>query len=212
MTNTMNKVKIDSTNLSSAIEILKQNGIIAELIQPKKKQADKIIYVNNHIGTCKYCHEEFDINQLTEQDLIKVKKSGLCLNCLHKLEELTKMKNEIKTIAKSSKPENYISPAKRVKSAFIKIQSQLTKEMIKNFQDAQYSKQAFGIIYPFLIDITGLNPEEKKEKRTIKNYIRYSPAEYKIGSKTFLMCNDIYTKNVEKFQKEFNRLNLDVII
>lgn len=70
--------------------------------------------------------------------------------------------------------------------------------------DAESTKRELGIRYSFLKEF---NPEVPiKELTYINGRARYSSKKIEINSKQYLMTNDIYSKNVNRFKDWSNGL------
>ena len=183
------------------IALLASKGVEIKKTQPKV--TDKLSYDENKVAHCIYCHEEVDIDSLTEEEQLKAKKSGLCPKCQAKLEELSKMKDLLKG-TRTVRPAGVEGVATKIKNLFTSIQDQLTEEHIALLTDKEFSRVNISLSYAFLLDITDMTTEEiKVATKDAKDRTRYAAPIYTINNRKYRMTNDLYEakKNFEKFEK-----------
>ena len=188
--------------------LLASKGITAVKTQPKV--TDKLQYDENKVAHCIYCHDEVVLDNLSEEEQLKAKKSGLCPKCLAKLEELSKMKDLLKG-TRTSRPAGTIGVATKIKNLFTSVKDQLTEEQLELLTDKEFSRVNLSMSYSFLLDITGMTDEEiKASKKDAKGHSRYAKDIYEIAGKKFLMTNDLYDsrKHFEKVSKVIDNFGI----
>lgn len=210
-----------SDNKEEILKVLAKAGITANISikTPKQRIVDKLIYEDENDKTMATCRANsmhvFDITELSEEDQKRVKKHGLCLHCLNILEQANEIKQAIGQIrlsnnnsSSNSSVTKGISAGQQIRKMFTNAISQYSDKDIMNFTDKNYSLQYFKLAYPLLLDITGKSAAEIKIlKLDKKGHPRYSPRIYTINNKQYLMTNDLYSKNLEKFKETFKALN-----
>lgn len=209
-----------SDNKEEILKVLAKAGITANISIKTSKQriTDKLIYEDENDKTMATCRANpmhvFNITELNEEDQKRVKKHGLCLHCLNILEQANEIKQAIGQIRLSNNSSSNSSTAKgisagqQIRKMFTNAISQYSDKDIMNFTDKNYSLQHFKLAYPLLLDITGKSAAEIKIlKLDKKGHPRYSPRIYTINNKQYLMTNDLYSKNLEKFKETFKALN-----
>ena len=83
----------------------------------------------------------------------------------------------------------------------------LDKKTLKKLQDAEFCKTNFKLQYALLLDITGKAEDEIKVlRKDQKGHVRYSPQIYTINKRSYLMTNDLYSKNLTPIQEFFAKL------
>ena len=154
-----------------------------------------------------YSGEEFDISQLSDEDLKKVKKTGMSLESLAKLEEAEKIKALMKGKTINRGPRNAVSAAQQVMMAIENNQHKITSEVMKILTDISESKKLFKLAYPLFIEIpSGASDTDKKEMRKVKGANRFGKREWLINDKYYFMTNDIYMRNVPLLISYFDKL------
>lgn len=213
--NIINKDKNKDLDQEQLKKILASAGIQINISPKKSKINDKLIYEDDdkNIASCQFDHShKFDITTLTADEQEKVKKYGICLNCLHILEEAEKIKQSIgkvKTTTTSSRVAGQISAGQQIRNMLVQAIPNIKSEHLMNFTDKNYSLQNFKLAYPLLLDITNKdNSTIKQLKNDKKGHARYSPKIYHIDNRQFLMTNDLYDKNLEKVKNTFLNLGL----
>ena len=154
-----------------------------------------------------YSNQEFDISQLNEEDLKKVKKTGMSLKSLAKLDEAEKIKALMKGKTINRGPRNAVSAGEQIRQIIAENSSKITAEMMNVLTDKEESRKLFSLAYPLFIEIPANASESgKKEMRKVKGAPRFSAKVWKfdnIPDKSFYMTNDLYTRNVEKIAAYF---------
>lgn len=92
-----------------------------------------------------------------------------------------------------------IKPGALIRKVFLKLveEGKITELVITSLTSEEATKRDLGIRYPFLKEY---DPNvEIKELTYIKGHSRYSSKIYEINGKQYLMTNDLYKKNVERF-------------
>lgn len=122
---------------------------------------------------------------------------SLCPKCveqgLEKTEEDETPKNDEAAKVDEIKPGNLI------RKVFLKLveQGKVTDLVIASLTSEEATKRDLGIRYPFLKEY---DPSVSiKELTYIKGHSRYSSKIYEINGKQYLITNDLYKKNVERF-------------
>lgn len=100
-------------------------------------------------------------------------------------------------------PATYVSEIKigeLVRNEMAKLISQklLSQEKVKLLTDEKFSKETFGVNYPFLKKIT--TDKSLIEQRQINGYPRYWSKVYIINGERYLLCNDWYERHISKFK------------
>jgi hypothetical protein len=75
----------------------------------------------------------------------------------------------------------------------------LTPEKVKLLTDEIFSKETFGVNYPFLKKIT--SDKSLIDQRQINGYPRYWSKVYIINGERYFLCNDWYERNTPKFKE-----------
>lgn len=98
-------------------------------------------------------------------------------------------------------------PAKResASSKFMKLfqlavdNKKISTEIENKLADKDYCKEQFKLAYPLLKKI--IDGKDIKEQRKINNYYRYQSKTIKINETEYLVCNNIYEKQVDAMKK-----------
>ena len=109
---------------------------------------------------------------------------------------------EQKTTEKPAETKTEYKPAKResASSKLMKLfqiaidNKKITKEIEEKLTDKEYSKEQFKLSYPLLKKI--IDGKDIKEQRKVNNYYRYQAKTIKINEHEYLVCNNIYDKQV----------------
>lgn len=83
-------------------------------------------------------------------------------------------------------------------------EGKVTDDVLKILTDTELTKQHTSIRYAFLLEYDG--NRTVKDQGSINGHIRYSSKLYEVNDKTYLMTNDIYSRNIEKFMNWSNGL------
>ena len=110
---------------------------------------------------------------------------------------------EQKTTEKPAENKTEYKPAKResASSKFMKLfqlavdNKKINTEIENKLTDKEYCKEQFKLAYPMLKKI--IDGKDIKEQRKINNYYRYQSKTIKINETEYLVCNNIYEKNVD---------------
>lgn len=173
---------------------------------------------DNGVVTCAACSHTFNIDSITDEDTLKrIHQTGLCPQCLEQLAKFTQAAG-IKITYGTAGPRviknGGQNAGKRIRDAFaIAIKhDNFTDEILNNMQSKEWSKKNLGISpFAFLKNITGLSAAEidsARKEDDSKGRIRYLNTPYIINNQTFLMTNNLFSKNIEIIQNTFKKLNL----
>ena len=110
---------------------------------------------------------------------------------------------EQKTTEKPAENKTEYKPAKResASSKFMKLfqlavdNKKINTEIENKLTDKEYCKEQFKLAYPMLLKI--VEGKDLREQRKINNYYRYQSKTIKINETEYLVCNNIYEKQVE---------------
>lgn len=83
-------------------------------------------------------------------------------------------------------------------------EGKINEEVLKIITDTELTKTNLGIRYAFLLEYDGT--KSVKEQGSINGHIRYSSKVFEVSGKQYLITNDIYSRNVEKFMNWSNSL------
>jgi hypothetical protein len=102
-----------------------------------------------------------------------------------------------------SHPATYVSEIKigeLVRNEMAKLISQklLSPEKVQLLIDEKFSKETFGVNYPFFKKIK--SDKSLIEQRQINGYPRYWSKVYIINGERYLLCNDWYERHITKFK------------
>lgn len=87
-----------------------------------------------------------------------------------------------------------VKPAQRIKNAFANMMSKLTKTQLNELTSEKFCANTFGLKYSFLKEY------KSDEDRKVNGHNRYYSGTILINNKHYLMTNDLYKNNVEKFE------------
>ena len=215
MTNNNNS-KINFSNLSAEqLAVIQQfaaaNGIEMTIKQPKVKEIDHLNYTDDdhQIAICLANEKhQFNINDLTEEQQKESKRTGLCPHCLAILAEAEVIKQRMARTRKfaDNRP-SADKPGFQIRELVKAHVDELDKKTLKKLQDAEFCKTNFKLQYALLLDITGKAEDEIKVlRKDQKGHVRYSPQIYTINKRSYLMTNDLYSKNLTSIQEFFAKL------
>jgi len=192
-----------------------QNGLqIGQSKQQKAKEIDHLNY-KDEARTMAIClahsEHEFAINEITDEELkTRCKRTGLCPTCLAILDEAEIIKKKMaRTRQFVDNQPSADKPGFKIRELIKTNANNLAKDKktMKILMDAEACKAKFKLQYALLIDITGKNDEEiSLMRKDDKGYTRYSPQQYTIGKKVYLMTNDLYAKNLQPIQEFFKQV------
>ena len=161
------------------------------------------------IAIDKFSQEEFDISQLTEEELMNAKKTGLS----PKTYNLMQIGLEIKAAAAKTSirgPRNAISAGQQIRDIINGYADKMNDNAMTAFLDKDYSKKNMGLAYPLFIEIpANADDTVKKEIRKVKGANRFASTIYKfknLGNREFYMTNDLYAKNIDKVAMTFENI------
>lgn len=124
--------------------------------------------------------------------------NSLCPKCIEQGLEKTESDDEIPKNDETAKVEE-IKPGAIIRNYFLKLveQGKITDAVISVLTNEEATKRDLGIRYPFLKEY---DPNVSiKELTYIKGHSRYSSKIYEVNGKQYLMTNDLYKRNVERF-------------
>lgn len=78
----------------------------------------------------------------------------------------------------------------------------ITEEYISALVTKESTAQFFGVRYPFLLTYDGT--KTIKEQATINGHVRYGSKPITINGKEYIICNDLYSRTVSKFNEWAN--------
>ena len=194
------QISLNTDNYQAIKDLLASKGIT--ISSSAKKNTGKLNMIDDHTAECHYCHTQFDINEIDDDSFKELRKTGLCPECQAKLNNLTQ---SIKTKTVS----NVKSAGSQIRDLVFSVLDKFDKTLMKKFTDREFCHDNFGILYPLFIDISKVKDEDINELRLAgtKGY-RFATKRYTILKKTYLMCNDLYSRNVAKFENTFMELGL----
>jgi methyl coenzyme M reductase subunit D len=111
------------------------------------------------------------------------------------------------TTEKPAEIKTEYKPAKResASSKFMKLfqlavdNKKINTEIENKLTDKEYCKEQFKLAYPMFKKI--IDGKDIKEQRKINNYYRYQSKTIKINETEYLVCNNIYQKQVDAMKK-----------
>ena len=175
----------------------------------KKKEVNNLVMKEGSetIAIDAFSGEEFDISQLSEDVLTRVKKTGLSPESLAKLEEAEKIKALMKGKTINRGPRNAVSAGEQIRQIVAENSSKITAEMMQILTDKEESRKLFSLAYPLFIEIpANASESDKKEMRKVKGASRFSAKVWQFDNildKSFYMTNDLYVRNIEKIAAYF---------
>lgn len=94
-----------------------------------------------------------------------------------------------------------VRPGQVIREAFLKLvaDSKITESVLTILTDQEAAAKELGIRYAFLKEFQSGVPI--KELTYIKGHARYSSKPIDVNGKQYLVTNDLYNKNVQKFMK-----------
>ena len=206
---------LSAEQLTALQAFAKQNGLQLDAVKSKTKEIDRLNYADEEkvVAIC-LAHDEhqFKIDEITDEELkIKCKRTGLCPRCLAILDEAELIKKKMaRTRQFVSNQPSEDKPGFKIREIIKTNADKIAKNktMLKQLQDADFCKKTFKLQYALLLDITGKNAEElAASRKDAKGYVRFSPQQYQIGKKLYLLTNDLYAKNLAPIQDYFAQLN-----
>lgn len=115
---------------------------------------------------------------------------------INKLEGISKDNQDI-VISDINKEEMKIGEFVRETFKFLLLKDKITNEIISHLQDVENSKNTFDINFAFLKKVNLSEP--LVEQRKVNKYPRYWKNTYKIHDEYYLLCNDWYIRNIDKY-------------
>ena len=169
---------------------------------PKKKETNNLQMKDGSetIAIDKFSGEEFDITQLSEEELANAKKTGLSPMTYAKMlegEAIKKSMGKIRTVRTG------ISAAKQVHTIVEKYSDQINESVMLNLTNKDFSKK-MSLAYPLFKEIPNDASEEiRKEIRMDGKHARFSPRVWtfeQLPGRKFFMTNNIFANNVPKVE------------
>ena len=146
--------------------------------------------------TCPACGKVHNYNELDEQSQAQARKSGVCPDC-YKIFEFVKGNK-----SGAVRVKNVVSAGEMCRNAVLPHLDAMDDAKVALLTDKENCKKKLGIAYPLFLEIpAGTSKKVKDEMRKPdgKN-ARFAAAEYAINGKVYVMCNDLYQRNVPKFE------------
>ena len=109
-------------------------------------------------------------------------------------------------VTSTQKPK--ISAGRQCRNLIFKAIPKMTTEHMNMFCDEDTSKELFGILYPLFVKITNMTDIQIDNARKCRGFYRYFAKKYHILNDDYLMCNDLYERNIIKFNNSFIDLKL----
>ena len=200
------KLNLDNAAISQEelMNLLKEKGIAVEATKPKT--IDKLEYDEDGLAHCKYCHELVDLDELTEEETSQIKKTGLCPECLAKLDELKNMKAMLKgtrTVVNGGS-----NVGKDTRSWIEEAIPNMTEEQIEEFTTKEFAK-SLGISFALLKEVTDMTDEEiKTARKDAKGYYRYGSKIYSAYDRQFVLTKELYARHKDKIHNYLVKENL----
>ena len=200
-----------SAEKQAALAAIFGEGVKVEVATSKKKEVNRLQMKEGSetIAIDKFSGEEFDITQLSDEELANAKKTGLSPVSYSKYEEGQKIRDLLKsTKVGTPRVRNAVSAAQQVKDAIKANASKVDDKVLATLVNADESKKLFGLHYPLLLEIPeGASDAEKKEMRKVNGNYRFASVVWNFNNKAFFMTNDIYSRNVDRLVDYFNKLS-----
>lgn len=133
------------------------------------------------------------------------KSKGFLTALMNKQVEIPKAKETVKKTQKPKwkqllgefeKQEVAIKPAQRIKEVFSAMT--INQRQLSELTDETFCERTLGLKYPFLKEFNNNND------RKVNGHNRYYSGTITIFGKQYIMCNDLYLKNVSKFEAYAN--------
>ena len=166
-----------------------------EIIVLRKRACDIAKYINGNRYSSRCCNSRLILGEIKENG----NKSNGFLASLSEKTKVEKAKVE-KTKVEKPKVENEMKPAQKIKQIFSNLLHKLNNEQISNLTSIEFCEKAFGLKYSFLKEF------KNNDDRKINGHNRYYSGTITIFGKQYLMCNDLYLKNVSKFENWSNQI------
>lgn len=199
---TLNINADNKTDLQAAYEILKKLGI---QVQPAISYG-KLKLINEHEVQCIYCKKVFDPNTISEKELKKSMKSGLCPSCNQVLSYASEIDARQNNRIKNTKNVTNSAGA-QCREYILEAMPKFTEQNMIDFCNEEFSKEYFGINYPLFKEVTNLSFDTiKNETRKVRGFNRYNLAIYTILGKDYILCNDMYERHVMIFRNALIKL------
>lgn len=115
---------------------------------------------------------------------------------IDKLEKISK-NNEVIAASEINTEEMKIGTLVRKTFKTLLLKEKVTQEILNHLQEEAYSKLNFDINYAFLKKVNMTEP--LTEQRKVNKYPRYWKDAYKINGEYYILCNDWYIRNKNKY-------------
>ena len=152
---------------------------------------------------CVHCHKLYSMKKMNEEQLANAQATGLCPHCQ---ENEVLMAGAKKAEAKAEVPAKTEvakavgpKPGKAIREAFMNLVSNglINEQTLADFQDKNFILKNAGIKYAFLKKVD--SAIILKEQVKVNGKARYSSKPITIDNRQYLVTNDLYAKNVERF-------------
>ena len=140
---------------------------------------------------CVHCHKLYSMKKMDEEQLKLAKETGLCPKC---------QENEVLMLStKKVEAKTEVKPGKIIREAFMNLVSEdlINSQVLTDFQNKNFILKNTGIKYAFLKKID--STKDIKEQTLVNGKARYSSKPITINGEQYLVTNDLYVKNVERF-------------
>ena len=160
------------------------------------------------IAIDKFSQEEFDITQLTEDELMNAKKTGLSPKSYEMMQIGLEIKKSVGRISTRG-VRTGISAGQQIRDIVNQYVDKIDNKAIALLTDKDYSKKNMSLAYPLFIRIPD-NADDtiKKEIRKVKGANRFASTVYKFKNADgeYFMTNDLYAKNIDKVAMTFENM------
>jgi len=214
------EIKINGVNVASLSDEQKANiaAILGIGVENIKIGVAKVKEVNNlqmkdgseNIAIDRFSGNEFDISQLSEEELANARKTGLSPVSFSKMQEGEAIRKTLKGLSKARGPRNAVSAGQKIRDIIDSYADKIDESAMAAFLDADKSKALMKLRYPLFIEIPASATEsQKKEMRKVNGDNRFLSTVYKfdkIPNKSFFMTNDLYERNINLVTETFKTM------
>ena len=188
-----------SAEKQAALAAILGEGVTVEVVKPKVsmgKLEGKIDSEGNYI--CQCCGKTHNYNELDDEAKAKARKFGVCPNCQKVYDFMNANKS-----SGAIRVKNAVSAGELCRAAILPHIDEIDEEKLALLTDLDNCKTNMKLRYPLFIELpAGASKMDKNEIRKPdgKN-ARFAAEEYQILGRTFLMCNDLYSRNVAPIEE-----------
>lgn len=154
------------------------------------------------------CRKFYSMKKMDEAQTALAHETGLCPHCQANDVLVAKFSPVKQQPVVKSAPA--VKPGKAVREAFMNLVDAgvVNGQVLTDFQDKEFILKHTGIKYAFIKEVDA--NVDLKEQTFVYGKARYSTKPLTIGGKQYLVTNDIYAKNVDRFMNLVKSFELPV--